>query len=285
MELECNDKDNTMKVDPDPPDTQVAFQHNSRKMLSTISSQMMATYQDLQDQLIRNDLKLTTELHRVVQSNDAFKQEICREWQSIQNTTIPSTSSTIPNTTNVSPPSTAAAVSPQVISSLSTTTTIPNSSNNDFQSQMLLLLNETFSKLSTVIMDMKSESKAEWPKFSGDTKKLRSWYLAIMAQLLLSPWQSLYDPVKNDIISSTTNSQLNGKLYAKLLVSLDGQALQNMVFWKHLCTNGLLLLQELHQMYRLKNVPEVIAAKTGEFQSQMKCSTSEAVDVYYNHFH
>jgi hypothetical protein len=95
---------------------------------------------------------------------------------------------------------------------------------------MLLLLNETFSKLSTVIMDMKSESKAEWPKFSGDTKKLRSWYLAIMAQLLLSPWQSLYDPVKNDIISSTTNSQLNGKLYAKLLVSLDGQALQNMVF-------------------------------------------------------
>jgi len=79
MELECNDKDNTMKVDPDPPDTQVAFQHNSRKMLSTISSQMMATYQDLQDQLTRNDLKLTTELHRVVQSNDAFKQEICRE--------------------------------------------------------------------------------------------------------------------------------------------------------------------------------------------------------------
>jgi len=123
MELECNDKDNTRKVDPDPPDTQVAFQHYIMKILTAISSQIMANYKDLQDQFIRNDLNLTIELQRVIQGNDAFKQEIRQELQSIQNTTIPSTSSTIPNTTNVSPSSTAAVVSPQVISSLTTTTT------------------------------------------------------------------------------------------------------------------------------------------------------------------
>jgi hypothetical protein len=58
---------------------------------------------------------------------------------------------------------------------------------------------------------------------------------------------------------------LNGKLYAKLLVSLEGQALQTIVFRKQLRANGILLLQELTQMYRPKNVPEVIAAKTGFF--------------------
>jgi hypothetical protein len=178
----------------------------------------------------------------------------------------------ITNTTTVPDSSTTAAVSPQVSSSLSSPSNTCLSSNNDFQSQMLLMLNETFSKLSTVIQDTKSESKVEWPKFSGDIKRFRSWYLAIMAQLSLSPWQSLYDPIKNDIVTSTTDMKLNGKLYAKLLVSLEGQALQNMVSRKHLHTNGILLLQELHQMYCPKNVPEVIAAKTGEFWSQMKRS-------------
>ncbi len=50
-------------------------------------------------------------------------------------------------------------------------------------------------------------------------------------------------------------------------------------------TRGILPLQELHQMYRPKNVPEVIAVKTGEFWSQMKRSPNESVDAYYNHFH
>jgi hypothetical protein len=79
--------------------------------------------------------------------------------------------------------------------------------------------------------------------------------------------------------------KLNGKLHAKLLVSLEGQALHLMVSRKHLCANGILPLQELHQMCRPKNVPEVIAVKTGEFWSQMKGSPNESVDAYYNHFH
>jgi hypothetical protein len=35
--------------------------------------------------------------------------------------------------------------------------------------------------------------------------------------------------------------------------------------------NGLLLLGDLAQIYRPKQVPEVIATKIGEFWSQLKC--------------
>jgi hypothetical protein len=75
-------------------------------------------------------------------------------------------------------------------------------------------LNDTFSKLSTAITDLKNDSKLEWPKFSGEVSKFKEWYLAIMAHLSLPPWTTLYDPIKNDIVQSTSNSQLNGKLYA-----------------------------------------------------------------------
>jgi hypothetical protein len=77
---------------------------------------------------------------------------------------------------------------------------------------------------------------------------------------------------------------LNEKLYAKLLISLEGQVLQDVVTRSHLCANGVLLLQELVQTYRPKHVPEALAAKAGEFWSQMKCLPSESVDSYYNRF-
>jgi hypothetical protein len=74
-----------------------------------------------------------------------------------------------------------------------------------------------------------------------------------------------YDSVSNDIASTTLNTALNCKLYAKLLVCLEDQALQSIVSRKHLHVNGLLLLCELILTYKPKNIPEVIAAKTGEF--------------------
>jgi hypothetical protein len=37
-------------------------------------------------------------------------------------------------------------------------------------------------------------------------------------------------------------------------------------------------------MYKPKNVPEVIAAKTGEFWSSTKRLSHETVDAYYNRF-
>ena len=78
---------------------------------------------------------------------------------------------------------------------------------------------------------------------------------------------------------------MNGKLYAKLLVSLEGQALQSIFLRKHLLANGIVLFHELTQTYKPNNVPEVIAAKTGTFWSQTKQLPFKAVDSYYNRFH
>jgi hypothetical protein len=128
-----------------------------------------------------------------------------------------------------------------------------------------VLLSESFSKLSNVLSEKKDDTKANWPKFSGDQKKFRTWYLAIMAQLSLSPWKDLYDPVTNNVVKTTTNDGLNGKLYAKLLLSLEGSVLQNVVSRTHLRANGVLLLQDLVKTYKPRNVPEVIAVKTSQF--------------------
>jgi predicted nucleic acid-binding protein len=106
-----------------------------------------------------------------------------------------------------------------------------------------------------------------------------------MAQLSIPPWQDLYDATTNNVVETTTYTTLNGKLYAKLLVSLEGQALQAMFSRKHIRANGLLLLKELIQTYKPRNVPEVIATKTGEFWSNMKRAPHETIDAYYNRLH
>jgi hypothetical protein len=43
--------------------------------------------------------------------------------------------------------------------------------------------------------------------------------------------------------------------------------------------------REMVQTYKPKNVPKVIAAKTGEFWSKTKWLPIETIDEYYNHFH
>ncbi len=106
-----------------------------------------------------------------------------------------------------------------------------------------------------------------------------------MAQLSLPPWLEFYDTSKNDIILTTSNSMLNGKLYSKLLLALEGSTLQSIVSKKHLRENGLLLLQNLVQTYKPKNVLEIIAVTTGEFWSNTKRYPNESIDTYFNHFH
>jgi hypothetical protein len=99
---------------------------------------------------------------------------------------------------------------------------------------MLAVLNDTFSKLSAVIGEKSSETKTNWIKFSGDPKKFRSWYQAIMAQLSIAPWTLLYDSTTNSVITVTLNDVLNGKLYAKVIGALEGSVLQHMLAQKHL---------------------------------------------------
>jgi predicted transcriptional regulator len=57
-----------------------------------------------------------------------------------------------------------------------------------------------------------------------------------------------------------------------------------MISRSHLRANGLLLLQELVHTYKPTDIPEVLAAKAGEFWSKMKRLPNESVDTYYNRF-
>ena len=285
--MESDYQDNKVPIEPTTSSTS---NDDIIKLLTAISSRMVTGHQELQSQLIRNDLKLESELQRVREENMQLCQDLRQEFRSSMSqvpvistspSVIPESTTTthmIQNSTNISPTST---------------------STPDFQAQMLAVLNDTFSKLSsvisntsTVLQDAKqvlhdnksSDSKLDWIKFLGDHKKFRSWYLAIMAQLSIAPWKDLYDPITNSVVKTTANTNLNGKLYAKVIGALEGPALQHMLSRSHLGVNEILLLHELHQMYKPKNVPEVIAAKTVEFWGNTKRLSSESVDDYYNRF-
>jgi len=154
----------------------------------------------------------------------------------------------------------------------------------DIQSKMMLMMMESFSKLTMAFSESNLKTRHDWPKFSGESKKFRSWYLGIMTQISLPPWSELYDASKHDIVASSTNASLNGKLYSKLILALEGVAYKNFVSHKHLCANGIHLLQELVQTYKPKSIPEIIAAKTVEFWGSMKRLPTESIDSYYDGF-
>jgi hypothetical protein len=239
---------------------------------------------------------MSQEFQQLVQDNQTFKQEVRAEMEELRqlftmrhssnSSTLPGVSTVVPSMANSTSSPARPVVPPNLSSSvpqgLSSSMTV--SSSTDMQTQIMYMLTESFSKLSTVLSDKSSDTKSDWPKFSGDTTKFRSWYLAIIAHLSLPPWQELYDSAKHDIVSYTSKQALNGKLYAKLLLALEGSALQNIISRTHLRANGLLLLQELVQTYRPKNVPEVIAAKISQFWGQTKRMPSESIDIYYNRF-
>jgi len=245
--------------------------------------------------------QLSGDVRHIADNNAKFKQEVKEELDEMRkvlaeqkrllNVASPSPSpppSVLNSTSTMGNPvlSTLNDTSGQIpsVQALTTLTAPPQAGTTDVNSQMLMMLTEFFSKLSTVLSE-KSDTKSNWPKFSGDGKKFRSWYLAVMAQLSLPPWVEFYDSSKNDVILTTTNTVLNGKLYSKLLLALEGTALQSAVSKKYLRANGLSLLRDLVQMYKPKNVPEVIALKTGEFWSASKRYPNESIDTYFNRFH
>jgi hypothetical protein len=167
----------------------------------------------------------------------------------------------------------------QTVSNSSPVTSLCLPSNVDVQTQMMMMmLTDSFTKLSSVLAVNNFDSNSEWPKFAGNSKKFQAWYMSIMAQLSLQPWKELYNISTNNILDKTTNDVLNGKLYSKLHLSLEGQPLQDVITRTHLRANGILLLQELSQTYKLKIVLEIIATKTGEFWSRMKHKPSKMVN-------
>jgi hypothetical protein len=250
----------------------ISMNSNDINHLFTSFSSQLTNYMDrLQTQLMVNDMK-------VAAMQETFQQEIWSEMDILRQMVAsqPSANSIpVPNPTAT--PAVIPSSSPLVVSfptptsngPLSSTPPVSGLPSNDVQAQLMLMLTESFSKMTTIMAERSSETKSDWPKLSGDTRKFKSWYLSIVAQISVPPWNEFYDASTNSVVTITVNNALNAKLYAKLLVTLEGQALQDIVSRPHLRANGLLLLQELVQTYKPKNVPEVLAAKAGEFSSKI----------------
>ncbi|MFN9980666.1 MAG: hypothetical protein ACK53Y_12150, partial [bacterium] len=159
--------------------------------------------------------KLSSDFTHVVQAQSNFKQEVREELDelcyliSIQNQS--SSQPIVPQDSNnvTTPPVVSTTSSIPVVVSSPSVPSLGSTSNcasgQEIQNQMMMMLTESFSKLTSVLVDKNTESKSEWPKFSGDSKKFRAWYMAIMAQLSLPPWKELYDISTNDIVSTTNN--------------------------------------------------------------------------------
>jgi hypothetical protein len=184
---------------------------------------------------------MTSDFHKVISANDIFKQEVldantdfkqevCDELSELRallrhQQQLLSSSLNSVNSNQAQPPvytsvSLSSNVYPSSIAYSSLPTTLSLTTD-----QVLLLLTDSFSKVATALTEKQTDSKAERPKFSGDSKKFCSWYLAIMMQLSITPWRDLYDSSNDDVVASTTNTTLNEKLYSKIILALDGTAL------------------------------------------------------------
>jgi hypothetical protein len=260
---------NTETMDDDEGTTaHLEFITSAHSRVNQDMQDMNVLFESIKHHITNATQQLSGDFQRVVESNSKFKQEVQDELQEMRQVLaeqkrllgIQSSSSVpvVPTISSVDLPSVSSVPSSQYVSPPPVTQSAHSSTpgsvsvSQDINAQILLLLTDTFSKLSTALTDKSDSNKSDWPKFSGDHKKFRGWYLSIMAQLSLPPWWEFYDPSKNDIILSTTNSVLNGKLYSKLLLSLEGIALQSTVAKKHLWANGLYLLQVLVQTYKRK---------------------------------
>jgi len=141
----------------------------------------------LKDHITEATQQLSGEVYHIVDANAKFKQDgkeeldemhkVLAEQKRLLNITQTSSSftqatlvpiSTVGTTITPAPNSTTGQTPPVPV--LTTLASPPPFSTQDIQSQMLMMLTDSFSKLSTVLSE-KSESKSDWPKFSGDAKK------------------------------------------------------------------------------------------------------------------
>ena len=241
----------------------------------------------------------------MIQENEEFKRTVHLELDQLKTLLASSNQAVLPKSEPspilssgspavslvVSSPSMPSTSTNQVLSSgvlTNSSSSNPNSNSimsSSVDSQVMLMLAESFYKLSIVlVVDKGTDSKVEWPKFSGDSKLFKAWYLAIVAQLSIPPWKELYNESTRDIVKITSNAALNQKLYAKLLTCLEGTALQSIVARSHLHSDGLQVLQDLTATHRPLHVPEIIAAKTVQFWGSTRRMSTKTVDVYYNRF-
>jgi hypothetical protein len=234
-------------------------------------------------------LKMTFDFHHVIVSNDNFKQDIIdanenfkrevqdelaelrallHQHQNLIQSTIPIQPTTMPL-----PPVMIPSASNSGVSVVPTTAPVSSATNTSSSpvvmststDQVLLLLTESFTKMALALAEKNPDTKAEWPKFSGDPKNFPAWYLAVMTQLSIVPWHELYDSSRNDVVLTTTNTTLNEKLYSKLILALESNALQHVVSQKYLGANGLLVLQDLTQTYNPRTFLKLLQLRRQNF--------------------
>ncbi len=176
-------------------------------LFAAFTQQMTTHMNDLHDHIAENEARLC---QKQEQFHRAVKEEM-DELRSLVNVSqhpdVPTSSSspgplsmsTVPNVSSVtSAPSSQVSGLPSHTPSNSSTASL---NTVDLHAQMMLMLTESFSKLTSVMVDQKSSDvKSDWPKFSGDAKKFRSWYLSILAQLSIHPWSELYDSSTNSVV-------------------------------------------------------------------------------------
>jgi hypothetical protein len=142
--------------DPVPPDPM-------KYLFDALSAHISAQTLQIQEQIHQNDLKttMTQELFMAEVRNelDTFRAMLHTSQPANE---VPASSAVASSTTLSSPPIPITQVS------------VSPSNSTDLQSQMMLMLTDSFSKLSTAIMDQKQDAKSDWHKFSGDPKKFRA---------------------------------------------------------------------------------------------------------------
>jgi hypothetical protein len=170
----CEDTGNaTSKHSTPPVDIEKLFSVFTQQIASQIISQTNL----LQDEIRNNEL-------RIVQDNEDFKTEMNEEINELrcliqaQQTSMTSnvpvagssssslvqTSSSLPLGNVPNSPSPVLSMSQNMVSN----SLVPQAS--DIHSQMMLMMAESFSKLSMVLVETEYDSKFDWPKFSGETK-------------------------------------------------------------------------------------------------------------------
>jgi len=207
-------------MEADCQDTKLLINYSSSDL--GYMDQILQLFASLSAQIENRTTSMSQDFRQVVQDNQIFKQEMCAEMDELRqllyhpklSSPLPGLSDSmvppLPEPSAMQPPSSSQNMQPpsrsgfHQVSQGSMSTSASLNSNPDLQTQMMYMLPESFSKLSSALSEKSSELKSHWPKFSGDVKKLRPWYLAIIAQISLPPWQE-YDSTKHDIVSTTSN--------------------------------------------------------------------------------
>jgi len=214
IEVDCQDNDDTKMASSikseDPPDL--------NKFLSVLTAHITASTSKMSNEFQQVISANNSFKHEIRNANDAFQQEVrdgileLRALLCQQRSNVPVPASSMSSMNYISPQASPDTIVNTTSVAITSSISPPAASTDD----VLRLLTEAFSKMATAMSEKSMDSKVEWPKFSGDSRKFRSWYLAIMTQSAIAPWKELYDSSKIDVVSMTMNAILIEKLYVSI---------------------------------------------------------------------